>query len=104
MPALVVDCEELRFKLLLFDLDGTLVDDADRYKSLAALRFEALIVRAGRAAAETWAPLGGYNWKTRIIDMNGAIGKASRREDMAVAAAAICTTGRGWHEARKLAE
>jgi phosphoglycolate phosphatase len=103
MPALVVDCEELRFKLL-FDLDGTLVDDADRYKSLAALRFEALAVRAGQVAAETWAPLGGYNWKTRIIDMTGAIAKASRREDMAVAAAAIYTTGRDWHEARKIAE
>ena len=49
MPALLVDSEELRFKLLLFDLDGTLIDDADRYKNLAALRFEALIMRAGRA-------------------------------------------------------
>jgi len=104
MPALLVDSEELRFKLLLFDLDGTLIDDADRYKNLAALRFEALIMMAGRVAAETWAPLGGYNWKTKIIDMNGAIGKASRREDMAIAAAAIYTTGRSWHDARKLAE
>ena len=36
--------------------------------------------------------------------MSGAIGKASRREDIAVAAAAIYTTGRGWHDARRLAE
>jgi phosphoglycolate phosphatase len=104
MPVLVVDGEELRFKLLLFDVDGTLVDDEDRYKSLAVLRFEALEAKAGRAAAEIWAPLGGYDPKKKIIDMTGAIAKASRREDMAIAAAAIYTTGRGWHEARKLAE
>jgi len=36
--------------------------------------------------------------------MKGAIGKASRREDMAIAAAAIYTTGKGWHDARRLAE
>ena len=104
MPALVVDGEELRVKLILFDVDGTLVDDADRYKSLAALRFDALVARAGRAAAEVWAPLGGYDPKKKVIDMTGAIAKAARREDMAIAAAAIYTTGHGWHEARKLAE
>ena len=104
MPALVIDGEELRTKLVLFDLDGTLVDDADRYKSLAALRFEALVARAGKIAAEAWAPLGGYDPKRKVIDMSGAIAKASRREDMAIAAAAIYTTGRSWNDARKLAE
>jgi len=104
MPMLLVDGEELRFKLLLFDLDGTLVDDVDRYKSLAALRFDALVARVGLAVAEAWAPLGGYDSKKKTIDMTGAIAKASRREDVAIAAAVIYTTGRGWHEARKLAE
>ncbi len=104
MSVLVVDGEKLRVKLVLFDVDGTLVDDEDRYKSLAGLRFYALVTRVGRAAAEAWAPLGGYDPKTRIIDMMGAIAKASRREDMAIAAAAIYTTGIPWHEARKLAE
>jgi phosphoglycolate phosphatase len=104
MPALVVDGEGLRVKLVLFDLDGTLVDDVDRYKSLAALRFDSLVTRAGRAAAEAWAPLGGYDPKQKVIDMTGAIAKASRREDMAIAAAAIFITGISWHEARKLAE
>ena len=104
MSVLVVDGEKLRVKLVLFDVDGTLVDDEDRYKNLAALRFEALVTRAGLAAAEAWAPLGGYDPKKRVIDINGAIAKASRREDLAIAAAAIYTTGIPWHEARKLAE
>ena len=100
----MVDGEELRVKLVLFDVDGTLVDDADRYKSLAAIRFEALVTGVDRAAAEVWAPLGGYDPNKKVIDMTGAIAKASRREDMAIAAAAIYTTGIPWHEARKLAE
>jgi HAD superfamily hydrolase (TIGR01509 family) len=100
----MVNGKKLDATLLLFDVDGTLVDDEDRYKSLAALRFNAIEERAGRLAAETWAPLGGYDPATRTIDMSGAVAKAARREDMAIAAAGIYRTGKGWHEARALAE
>jgi len=104
MPIILVNGEELDCELLLFDVDGTLVDDDDRYRNLAAIRFSAIEARAGRRAAETWAPLGGYDPVFCSIDMAGPIAKAARREDMAVAAAAIYTTGRSWHEARSLAE
>ena len=56
MPHLQVNGEELVVEFALFDVDGTLVDDEDRYRSLAALRFKALEARAGRVAAEMWAP------------------------------------------------
>jgi len=65
MPALVVDSEELRFKLLLFDLDGTLVDDADRYKNLAALHFEAFIVGRPRRRRNL-----GTAWKLQLEERN----------------------------------
>lgn len=104
MPRFMVNGKNLDADLLLFDLDGTLVDDEDRYKSLAALRFNAIEARAGRHAAETWAPFGGYDPVTRTIDMAGPIAKAARKEDMAVAAAGIYRTGKEWHEARALAE
>lgn len=101
---MLVNGEKLDFDFALFDVDGTLVDDEDRYRSLAALRFEAIEARAGRMAAETWAPLGGYDSAACTIDMSGPVAKAARREDMAIAAVAIYRTGRGWHEARALAE
>ena len=104
MPSMLVNGEELCFEFALFDVDGTLVDDEDRYRSLAALRFNALEARAGRVAAEAWAPLGGYDHVNHSLDMSGPIAKAARREDMAVAAVAIYRAGRGWHEARALAE
>jgi phosphoglycolate phosphatase len=101
---LLVNGEEIASSLVLFDVDGTLVDDEDRYKSLAALRFDAIAVKAGMVAAEMWAPLGGYDPAKKTIDMAGPVAKAARREDVAIAAAAICRTGKVWHEARTLAE
>jgi beta-phosphoglucomutase-like phosphatase (HAD superfamily) len=85
LPILLVNGEELEAGFLLFDVDGTLVDDEDRYKSLAVLRFDAIVKRAGRKAAETWAPLGGYDPVSKVLDMAGPIAKAARREDMAIA-------------------
>ncbi len=104
MPKMLVNGKELSFRFALFDLDGTLVDDEDRYRNLAAFRYTAIEARAGRKAADIWAPLGGYDPAHDAIDMSGPIAKAARREDMALAAASIYLTGCGWHEARALAE
>ena len=104
LPNIIINGEELGFEFALFDVDGTLVDDEDRYMRLAALRFSAIETRAGSRAAETWAPLGGYNPAKRSLDMFGPIAKASRREDMAIAAVGIYSTGRVWHDARAIAE
>ncbi len=104
MPTMLVNGEKIDFSFALFDVDGTLVDDENRYKNLAALRFDAISARAGKKAAEIWAPLGGYDPAEKMIDMSGPVAKAARREDVAIAAAAICRTGKIWHEARALAE
>jgi len=42
LPKITIKGEEIRFEFALFDVDGTLVDDEDRYRSLAALRFSAI--------------------------------------------------------------
>ncbi len=104
MPIILVNGDELYCEFALFDVDGTLVDNEERYRNLAALRFSAIEARAGKKAADVWAPLGGYDPIRHSIDMVGPVAEAARREDMAIAAAAIYTTGRGWHEARALAE
>lgn len=104
MPKTIINGKELSFRFALFDLDGTLVDDEDRYRNLAVYRFTAIEARAGRKAADIWAPLGGYDPARDVIDMSGPIAKAARREDMALAAASIYLTGCDWHEARAIAE
>lgn len=104
MPNIVINGKALAFSFAIFDLDGTLVDDEDRYRSLAAFRYTAIEARAGKRAADIWAPLGGYDPARDTIDMSGPIAKAARREDMALVAASIYLTGCGWHEARAIAE
>ncbi len=42
MPKMLVNGKELSFRFALFDLDGTLVDDEDRYRNLAAFRYTAI--------------------------------------------------------------
>jgi phosphoglycolate phosphatase len=102
LPTLKIDEKETTVDLVLFDLDGTLVDDRDRYRSLASARFRAVREATGKEAAVTWAKLMGVNPDTFEVDMAGPISKAPRREDMAIAAAALFQHGHSWYEAKEL--
>lgn len=104
MPKVSAGGSILDIDLLLFDLDGTLVDDRSRYISLAGFRYKALLARAGKEAADEWARLGGWDPETREINMDGPIARAARREDAAVAAASLCVHGHPWHEAKTIAD
>jgi phosphoglycolate phosphatase len=104
LPTLKIDGGYVDADLILFDLDGTLVDDRNRYKHLASARLAAVQEAAGSEASLTWAKLMGVNPETGEVDMAGPISKAPRREDLAVAAAALYQHGHPWHEARDLAQ
>jgi phosphoglycolate phosphatase len=104
LPALTIDGRKVEADLILFDLDGTLVDDRDRYRHLAVARLGAVQEAAGKEASLTWAKLMGVNPETREVDMAGPLSKAPRREDLAIAAAALYQHGHPWHEARELAQ
>ncbi len=104
MPLIHINNKRVEGKLILFDLDGTLIDDRARYISLSIHRYNAIAKRTDTAAADEWARLGGWNPVKNEIRMNGPIARASRREDMAVAAAAICFHGLSWYNAKKIAE
>ncbi len=104
MPTLRINDEELEAEFMLFDLDGTLVDDRERSRRLAESRLEAMTGRAGRKAAETWARLSGVDAETLTVDMNGPLSKAPRREDLTVSAVALYKHGHPWHRARELSK
>lgn len=104
MPTLRINDKELDAELILFDLDGTLVDDQARYKRLAESRMKAMNRRVSKEAAETWARLEGVDPESLTVDMNGPLSKAPRREDLTVASVALYLHGHPWHRARELSK
>ena len=104
MPRLLLNGTIYSPKLILFDVDGTLVDDLHRYSCLGQERYNAFKEMASEHAAEEWARLAGVNSSDWTIDPNGPISKAPRRDDVAIAAGALYLDGHSWYEARALAD
>jgi phosphoglycolate phosphatase len=104
MPFLSILGEEIEAELVLFDLDGTLLDASTRHRNLARARTETIGRLAGGRALDEWARLSGVDKDTFEIDPQGPLARAPRREDLAVASAAIYVSGHPWHEAWELAE
>jgi len=52
LPTLIVGDKKIECRLVVFDLDGTLLDDEPRYRFLAEARMKAMTRVAGREAAE----------------------------------------------------
>jgi FMN phosphatase YigB (HAD superfamily) len=103
MPIIKVNDTRIVCRLVLFDLDGTLVDKDFRNRSLAEARMNAVQRLAGREAAQLWATLSGVDPATFNVDNRGPLSKAPRKEDITVAAAAIWLNRMDWFRARELA-
>ena len=103
MPKFSVNSREINAKLILFDIDGTLVDDKNRYKHLARARYDAFTRILGEKEAKTWIQLEGITMNPLKVDMNGPLSKAPRREDLAIASTAIYLNGKTWNEAKTMA-
>jgi len=103
LPKIVVNHTEIKCKLVLFDLDGTLVDKEYRNMALAKTRYEAIQRVAGREAADRWANLSGVELYSYKVDDNGPLSKAPRKEDLVVATTAIWLNGLNWFKAKELA-
>jgi phosphoglycolate phosphatase len=104
MPRLLINGNVYKPKLILFDVDGTLIDDMHRYSYLGKSRYLAFKKLATEKAAEELARLTGVYLENWSVDPNGPISKAVRRDDIAIAAASIYLDGINWYDAKKLAE
>lgn len=104
MPKLILNGNKYEADLILFDVDGTLVDDTHRYSSLGKARYNAFKKHASEKAAKEWARLAGVNPTDWSIDPLGPISKAPRRDDLAISAGALYLEGYHWYDARALAE
>jgi phosphoglycolate phosphatase len=103
MPIIKVDDAVIECRLVLFDLDGTLVDKDFRNRSLAEARMNAIRRLVSEDAAQLWATLSGVDPATFNVDIRGPLSKAPRREDLTVATAAIWLNRMDWFKARELA-
>jgi len=101
---IVIDGKEILCDLVLFDLDGTLLDDDVRYEKMARARYEVISNTVGREAAGKWAELSGVDTTDFSVDKHGPLARAPRKEDIVVAASALFLTGHRWHRAREMAE
>jgi len=90
--------------LVIFDKDGTLVDQHSLLLELAMARMESVQKHIGKKAAAVWEKIVGVDLKNGKIDHNGPLGTAPRREEVLVAAAAFYLNGYSWSEARELAQ
>ena len=103
MPKFSIKNSEINAKLILFDIDGTLVNDKNRYKHLARARYDAFTRILGEKEAKTWIQLEGITMDPLKVDMNGPLSKAPRREDLAIASTAIYLNGKIWNDAKAMA-
>lgn len=103
MPQLRIEDKLIECSLVLFDLDGTLVDKGFRNMALAKTRYNAIKEIAGEPAAKRWAELSGVELPSFNVDDNGPLSKAPRKEDLTVATTAIWLDGLNWFEAKELA-
>lgn len=103
MPQIKIGDKLIKCSLVLFDLDGTLVDKGFRNMSLAKTRYNAIKNIAGEPAANRWAELSGVELPSFNVDDNGPLSKASRKEDLTVATTAIWLDGLNWFNAKELA-
>ncbi len=104
MTDIIAGGERITCSLIIFDLDGTLIDAEARFRALAEARMRVINQRFGGEAASLWARFSGVDPAIGYVDMDGPLAKAPRREDIIVAAVALYLIGIGWGEARRLAE
>ena len=103
MGKIIVNDSVNECKLVLFDLDGTLVDKDYRNMALAKTRYAAIKSMAGDDAAERWAEFSGVDSDSFEVDDNGPLSKAPRKEDLTVATTAIWLDGLNWFKAKEIA-
>ena len=103
MPQIKIRDKLINCSLVLFDLDGTLVDKGFRNIALAKTRYNAIKKIAGEPAAKRWAELSGVTLPSFNVDDNGPLSKAPRKEDLTVATTAIWLDNLNWFNAKELA-
>jgi phosphoglycolate phosphatase len=104
MPKLVIGKKEIDCKLVVFDKDGTLLDQLPSFLTRARARREAIRQYSNEKAAVLWEKIAGVDLKLGLVDQEGPIAVLPLKEEILVGAVCFYLTGYSWEEARRLVE
>jgi len=104
MAKLVAGNKTVECKLVIFDKNGTLVNQHLLLLELAKARKNSVQKHAGEKIAGVWEKIVGVDLKNGEIDHGGPLGTAPRREELLIAAAAFYLSGYSWSDAKQLAQ
>jgi phosphoglycolate phosphatase len=103
MPRLIAPGLDINCEGIVFDKDGTLVDQRQVMLALGRERLRAMREIGGSGAAAFWQEIVGFWGGTEQVDPRGPLASAPAREEVILAAGAIYRAGRSWIEAAALA-
>jgi phosphoglycolate phosphatase len=104
MSRIIAGKTEIECRLIVFDKNGTLVDQELFLLSLAKARLQCLCDKAGGQVADLWQKAVGTDLKNEHIDHDGPLATAPQREELLIAASAIYQCGQPWSAAKKIAQ
>lgn len=104
MPKLVAGSKIIECSLVIFDKDGTLINQHLSLLELAKARRNSAQKHVGKRTSELWEKIVGVDLKNEKIDHDGPLATAPRREELLIAAAAFYLSGFPWSEARQMAQ
>ena len=104
MPTLQVDSKLIECKLIVFDKDGTLIEQKPVLIALAQARFQSLSKLVSTRVAKEWTKTVGIDMGTREIDYGGPLSFAPTREEVLITATIVrqCENVE-WNHAKELA-
>jgi len=103
MAKLIAGTKAIECGLVIFDKDGTLVDQYLTLLELAKARRKNIQKHVGEKTAKLWEKIVGIDLKNGGIDYDGPLATAPRREELLIAATAFYLNGFSWSEARQIA-
>jgi len=104
MAKLIAGNKTIECRLIIFDKNGTLVNQHLLLLELAKARKNSVQKYVGKEATEVWEKIVGVDLKNGKINHSGPLATAPRREELLIAAAAFYLSGFPWNEAKQIAQ
>ena len=104
LTKLIAGKKTIECKLIIFDKDGTLIDQHKSLIVLAKARRSSVKKHVGEKTTKLWEKIVGINLRSGKIDQEGPLATAPRREELLIAAAAFYLSDFSWSEAKQIAQ